>query len=214
MARDDNDTYESYEKDIFDNPPRGPIGVHQGNSSFLSRAVPYLVVIAVAAVAGVLVWSILSGEISHVLPGKSETSSQTAKKSDAKDTDKSTKDADKDKKAEEQKSQPAQQQSQPTQPAQPAQPAAPTTNKQTAVAVQNGTSIAGYAAQKQSVLQQAGYTSVTAGNVTGQAPTSTVVLYQNEADKATAQDVANTLGIAAVQQQSGLATPIVVVLLN
>ena len=45
-------------------------------------------------------------------------------------------------------------------------------------------------------------------------PASSVVWYQNETDKATAEDVATTLGISAVEQVQGLAVPITVVLLN
>lgn len=30
MARD-KVTYESYEQDVFDNPPKGPVGVHRGS---------------------------------------------------------------------------------------------------------------------------------------------------------------------------------------
>ena len=74
--------------------------------------------------------------------------------------------------------------------------------------------ITGYAKSKADALTQAGYTSVTPSNPTGNVPSQTVVWYQNEADKATAENVAQTLGISNVQQSSGLVTPIVVVLLN
>ena len=30
MAKQDKETYESYAKDMFDNPPAGPMGVHRG----------------------------------------------------------------------------------------------------------------------------------------------------------------------------------------
>ena len=55
---------------------------------------------------------------------------------------------------------------------------------------------------------------MTPSNPTGTVPTQTVVWYQNETDKATAEDVAQTLGITNVEQSDGLVTPIVVVLLN
>lgn len=51
-------------------------------------------------------------------------------------------------------------------------------------------------------------------NPSGTLPASSVVWYQNETDKATAEDVATTLGISAVEQVQGLAVPITVVLLN
>ncbi|OZG64541.1 LytR cell envelope-related transcriptional attenuator [Bifidobacterium hapali] len=88
-------------------------------------------------------------------------------------------------------------------------------NKTTSVRVVNAAGINGYAAQKKSSLESAGYTAVEAANpTTTNLPSSTVVWYQSEADKATAQDVASTLGISAVEQVNGLTTPIVVVLRN
>lgn len=88
-------------------------------------------------------------------------------------------------------------------------------NKTTSVRVVNGAGISGYAAQKKSTLESAGYTAVEAANpTTTNLPSSTVVWYQNESDKATAQDVASTLGISAVEQVNGLTAPIVVVLRN
>ena len=58
MARDTM-TYESYEPDSFDNPPKGPVGVHRGARSVMARLCPFIVVILVAALCGV-------GEV-HVL---------------------------------------------------------------------------------------------------------------------------------------------------
>lgn len=37
MAKQDKETYESYAKDMFDNPPAGPMGVHRGARSMASR---------------------------------------------------------------------------------------------------------------------------------------------------------------------------------
>ena len=33
MAKQDKETYDSYEKDVYDNPPAGPMGVHRGARS-------------------------------------------------------------------------------------------------------------------------------------------------------------------------------------
>ena len=87
-------------------------------------------------------------------------------------------------------------------------------NTGTEVRVVNATNITGYAQSKADVLVQAGYTSVSASNPTGNVPSQTVVWYQNETDRATAENVAQTLGISNVQQSDGLVTPIVVVLLD
>ncbi|WEV76285.1 LytR C-terminal domain-containing protein [Bifidobacterium sp. ESL0800] len=207
MARDDRSNYESYQKDAFDNPPKGPIGVHRGNTSLLSRSIPYFIVVVVAVLAGLLVWGFYSGELQKTFAGHNQSQSQTTtsekteKKKPAKsktDTKSNTKsDADASTNQQQAAPQPAQQ-----------------VNKQTAVQVLNATGTTGYAAQKKAVLDQAGYSNVTAGNPTGDVPASTVVWYANEADKATAQDVANTLGISSVEQKSDAGQPIVVLLQN
>ena len=74
--------------------------------------------------------------------------------------------------------------------------------------VVNATGIQGYAGQQADVLQTAGYTSVEATNPSGTLPASSVVWYQNETDKATAEDVATTLGISAVEQVQGSPFPL------
>ncbi|KND52445.1 LytR C-terminal domain-containing protein [Bifidobacterium breve] len=208
MARD-KVTYESYEQDVFDNPPKGPVGVHRGPRSVISRIAPFVIVILVAALCGFGAWAWVTGEYKNIL--NLNTSSQTAQTSGTEKKDSS------DTKSENTDSSNAQSDSAATdnadQSAQQDQAAA-TVNKATQVRVINATGISGYAGQKADVLQIAGYTSVEAANPTGAVPTSTVVWYQNEADKATAEDVASTLGISAVEQVQGLAAPITVVLLN
>ena len=228
MARD-KVTYESYEQDVFDNPPKGPVGVHRGSRSVISRIAPFVIVILVAALCGFGAWAWVTGEYKNIL--NLNTSSQTAQTSDTEKKDSSDAKSDSthssdtksdsthssDTKSENTDSSNAQSNSAATdnagQSAQQDQAAA-TVNKATQVRVINATGISGYAGRKADVLQTAGYTSVEAANPTGSVPTSTVVWYQNEADKATAEDVASTLGISAVEQVQGLAAPITVVLLN
>ena len=228
MARD-KVTYESYEQDVFDNPPKGPVGVHRGSRSVISRIAPFVIVILVAALCGFGAWAWVTGEYKNIL--NLNTSSQTAQtsgtekkdssdaKSDSTDSSDTKSDStdSSDTKSENTDSSNAQSDSAATdnadQSAQQDQAAA-TVNKATQVRVINATGISGYAGQKADVLQIAGYTSVEAANPTGAVPTSTVVWYRNEADKATAEDVASTLGISAVEQVQGLAAPITVVLLN
>lgn len=231
MARDTM-TYESYEPDSFDNPPKGPVGVHRGARSVVARLCPFIVVILVAALCGVGAWAWISGEYRNVIGGSSQTAttSGTASKSDSSskaETKNSTKDdssstsadSSKDSTSDSAKSdtdsdttssnenQNSDQQSQQSE-------ATATVNKATQVRVVNATGIQGYAARQADVLQTAGYTSVEATNPSGTLPASSVVWYQNETDKATAEDVATTLGISAVEQVQGLAVPITVVLLN
>lgn len=232
MAQNDKVTYESYEKDEFDNPPMGPVGVHRGARSVGARVTPYVVVIIVAILAGLLFWSMASGELSKIdmLPwntssqskvadsydqsgaeqtdassdGDSDQSSTADSTGDAADDDTST--ADTSSSDDSNASDPADDTQQPA--------VEQTVNKATSVRVVNATGISGYAAQHASELTSAGYTNVVADNPAGVVPAYTVVWYQNETDKATAEDVAATLGITAVEQSDGLATPIVVVLLD
>ncbi|KAB7789082.1 LytR C-terminal domain-containing protein [Bifidobacterium cebidarum] len=221
MARD-KVTYESYEQDLFDNPPKGPVGAHRGSRPLITRIAPFVIVILVAALCGFAAWAVSSGEYQNLLNLKSTQSSTTAdtatkaeKKSDASKSDSSSDSADSsssdasansDSNASSDSSSGDQSAQQQTETA--------AVNKATQIRVVNGTGVSGYAGQKADVLQTSGYTSVEAANPTGSLPSSTVVWYQNESDKATAQDVANTLGISTVQQAQGLATPIIVVLMN
>lgn len=224
MAKQDKETYDSYEKDVYDNPPAGPMGVHRGARSAASRAMPYVIVIIVALLAGLLFWGVYSGEINNLkMPwssqespttssaeksksgeskSKSQSDSASGDKTDASNADSSTdsqqNDQNTDQNAEQADNATAQQ----------------VVNTGTEVRVVNATNITGYAQSKADVLVQAGYTSVSASNPTGNVPSQTVVWYQNETDKATAENVAQTLGISNVQQSDGLVTPIVVVLLD
>ncbi|MGC4174452.1 LytR C-terminal domain-containing protein [Demequina sp.] len=63
------------------------------------------------------------------------------------------------------------------------------------IAVLNGAGINGLAAEQQQVLEDAGFTKVTAANLSGSKPDDNVVVYSNEELKATAQEVAKALGI-------------------
>ena len=220
MAKQDKETYDSYEKDVYDNPPAGPMGVHRGARSAASRAMPYVIVIIVALLAGLLFWSIYSGEINNLkMPWSSQESSTTSSaeksksgesksksqsdsasgnKTDTSNTDSPADSQQNDQNAEQTDNTTAQQ----------------VVNTGTEVRVVNATNITGYAQSKVDMLTQAGYTSVSASNPTGNVPLQTVVWYQNETDKATAENVAQTLGISNVQQSDGLVTPIVVVLLD
>lgn len=228
MAHTEKETYGSYPTDAFDNPPSGPVGVHRGRRSLAVRVAPFLMVIVVAALAGLLTWGIASGELNKVPWPWAQQSAQTAQDSKggqddaaADDGDDAQADADDqddaanqgqadgqgaddaaqsdDAAADEPQTEPE------TQPEQ-------TVNYNTSVRVINATGVNGYAAQQSGVLQSVGYTSVIAANPSGGAlPSVNVVWYQNETDLATAQNVADTLGIATVEQATGIADPIVVV---
>lgn len=216
---------ESYAMDEFDNPPKGPAGVHRGRRSAAARYTPFVVVVVVAALCGFLAWGVLSGEFNKVhwpwSPASSQTSSKTstttAKKKDAEKKAAAKKAAEKQQQeqaAKKQQEEEAAKKQQEEEAAKQQQEQAAQVDRSLSVRVINGTGISGYAATKQSVLNQAGYANVAAANPSGTLPDATVVWYQNDADKATAEDVANALGISNVQQTSGLGASIVVILLN
>lgn len=216
---------ESYAMDEFDNPPKGPAGVHRGRRSAAARYTSFVVVVVVAALCGFLAWGVLSGEFNKVhwpwSPASSQTSSKTstttAKKKAAEKKAAAKKAAEKkqqEETAKKQQEEEAAKKQQEEDAAKQQQEQAAQVDRSLSVRVINGTGISGYAATKQSVLNQAGYANVAAANPSGTLPDATVVWYQNDADKATAEDVANALGISNVQQTSGLGASIVVILLN
>ena len=81
MAHTEKETYGSYPTDAFDNPPSGPVGVHRGRRSLAVRVAPFLMVIVVAALAGLLAWGIASGELNKVPWPWAQQSAQTAQDS-------------------------------------------------------------------------------------------------------------------------------------
>ena len=203
---------ESYAMDEFDNPPKGPAGVHRGRRSAAARYTPFVVVVVVAALCGFLAWGVLSGEFNKVHWPWSPASSQTSSKTST--TTAKKKAAEKKAAEKKQQEEEAAKKQQEEDAAKQQQEQAAQVDRSLSVRVINGTGISGYAATKQSVLNQAGYANVAAANPSGTLPDATVVWYQNDADKATAEDVANALGISNVQQTSGLGASIVVILLN
>ena len=66
------------------------------------------------------------------------------------------------------------------------------------VAVLNGAGIPGLAASQQAKLADAGFGSVTAGNLSGTKPSTNVVVYASDEFKATATEVAKQLGIETI----------------
>ncbi|KFJ01521.1 LytR C-terminal domain-containing protein [Bifidobacterium thermacidophilum] len=213
MARKDRNTDESYAQDVFDNPPQGPIGVHRGNRSVASRLVPFLIVIIVAAVAGVGAWAAMSGEGAKLFSSSSSASSSSSPSA------KSTASASASASASDTASASASASESASESASPSEstssPASSSSaNLSTQVRVVNGTRKTGYAAKQAAVLTGAGYTNVVAANPSGTLPSASVVWYQNESDLATAQDVAAKLGISNVSKVTNLSAPVVVVLMN
>lgn len=221
MARKDRNTDESYAQDVFDNPPQGPIGVHRGNRSIASRLVPFLIVIIVAAVAGVGAWAAMSGEGAKLFSSGSSASSSSSPSAkstasasaSASASDTASASASASESASESASASASASASPSEST--SSPASSSSaNLSTQVRVVNGTRKTGYAAKQAAVLTGAGYTNVVAANPSGSLPSASVVWYQNESDLATAQDVAAKLGISNVSKVTNLSAPVVVVLMN
>lgn len=225
MARKDTEQYQSYEKDAFDNPPDGPVGVHRGNRPMIVRVTPFIIVLVAAVAAGVLFWSIFSGEAANMFNRRSEqtqTTAQTSQGSSSSSADESASGtasqssqsatAGESTSAEGTPSQtPSESESAQSTPEESQQ-----VNTNAQITVINGTGVSGYANDRAGVLQNQGFTNVSAANpdATTVLPAQTVVYYQNEADLATAQQVANALGIATVEQSTSIGTPIQVVLMQ
>lgn len=224
QQRNTGDAHESYTPDDFDNPPAGPVGVHRGSRSLAIRLIPYVAVLVVAALMGLLAWGLFSGSINNLkLPWSSADSSQssstaassTASSSAAESSSSSAESfsSASDDASSSASSEPSDSESASAS-ASESSSAAQSVNKATSIRVINGTGTSGYAARKKTVLTQAGYSNVVAGNPSGTLPSSSVVWYQNETDKATAENVASSLGISAVSQASSISAPVVVVLMN
>ena len=225
MARKDTEQYQSYEKDAFDNPPEGPVGVHRGNRPMIVRVTPFIIVLVAAVAAGVLFWSIFSGEAANMFNRRSEqtqTTAQTSQGSSSSSADESASGtasqssqsatAGESTSAEGTPSQtPSESESAQSTPEESQQ-----VNTNAQITVINGTGVSGYASKWAAALQGQGFTNVSAANpdATTVLPAQTVVYYQNEADLATAQQVANALGIATVEQSTSIGTPIQVVLMQ
>ncbi|MCI1218367.1 LytR C-terminal domain-containing protein [Bifidobacterium crudilactis] len=224
QQRNTGEAHESYTPDDFDNPPAGPVGVHRGSRSLAIRLIPYVAVLVVAALMGLLAWGLFSGSINNLkLPWSSADSSQssstaassTASSSAAESSSSSAESSSSasDDASSSASSEPSDSESASAS-ASESSSAAQSVNKATSIRVINGTGTSGYAARKKTVLTQAGYSNVVAGNPSGTLPSSSVVWYQNETDKATAENVASSLGISAVSQASSISAPVVVVLMN
>lgn len=217
MAKD-KETYDSYAKDVFDNPPAGPVGVHRGARSAGARMTPFLIVLLVVALAGVGTWGVLSGMFSDVLFGNNGTSQAADDKAsdsgDSKTGQSDTTSSSSDGSADATDTNGQGTDSTASSDAQSTPPATAEANKATSVRVINGTKISGHAASRAYTLKQAGYKNVVSANPSGTLPASTVVWYQNETDAATAKDIAVTLGISDVRQMSGISAPVVVVLMQ
>jgi cytoskeletal protein RodZ len=209
-------------QDEFDNPPTGPIGLHRGQRSWISRLLPYLVTLLVAVLLAAGTWLWMSGKGRELFSGLTSSTSQTtktttstkksttdseSKKSDSDDTDSDSSASDSDKKSSD-----SSDSKKDTSDTESSKEQSGTVDKSKSVIIYNGltTRVSGFAAGKASTLQSAGYTSVSAKNPSGSTPSANVVWYKTSADKATAQDVASKLGISNVTQAASISADVAV----
>ena len=223
-----------YERDEFDNPPAGPVGLHRGKPSAWPRVAAFLVVLLVAVLIGAGVYAYSAGILGNknASPAlqSSASSSQTAdagkdSSADSSSAADSASDSSKDSSSADSSSSSSSQStsgsstqspsdSQQTDSQQQVDQAAAQPDPSVQVLVLNATNTTGLARQQAGVLQGQGYSAVTTGNASAYSytyPSQNTVWYSDESQLATAKDVASKLGIAQVAQAQGLAQPIVVV---
>ncbi|ERH30900.1 LytR C-terminal domain-containing protein [Alloscardovia omnicolens] len=202
-----------YPRDEFDAFSAVAGGAHRGKKTILARVMPFIIAMIVAALCALafLTWTNdWLGENGLNISPSTTTSKKvaSAKKSASKDTT-SKKDADaqseKSEKTTEDSSSNSSESQNSQQDQQAQQQPAAQADKSKAVYIYNGTGVSGLAATKAQTLKNAGYTNVTPANPSGTGlPSANTVWYVNDADKATADDIAAQLGISAVQKVSGL----------
>ena len=177
--------------DEFSQAAGTPGGAHRGRKGLAVRLRPYIIVVAVAACLGILLWMWVSGTFSGhpttaytkaAVSGTSTdsgSSSPSASSSSGQSSSSGSQEAD----------------------------------KGTQIIIYNGGHTKGLAASKQAQLTQAGYTHVSARNPANRSvlPSQQTVWYKAESDKAAAQAVAQQLGISSVSQRANIAAPVVVI---
>ncbi|MGV8977940.1 MAG: LytR C-terminal domain-containing protein [Cellulomonas sp.] len=179
-----------YPQDEFDaaDDHDGPRGVHRSPRTTWSKLWPFLVVLVVfpALAYGLVTWisnsdTGLSGAI-HGL-GATGTSDTAADGATAQSTDAATAAA----------TTPATEA-----PVVPAPPAPPAADLAAPVTIINAANVSGLAATEAKKLQAGGFTKVTATNGSGTGVKATTVFYATDSQKATADAVAQLLGITTV----------------
>lgn len=198
-------------QDEFTRSAGTPGGAHRGRKSLAVRLRPYLLVVLVAVCCALLLWAWMTGKIgghqmnSYNQAGISTSASQT--KSSAKTNTQAS-----SKKSESSSSASSSASSSPSQ-SSSSSSSSPTVDKTIQVIVYNGGYTAGLAASNQSKLTQAGYSNVSAQNPANRStlPSVATVWYKGPENKATAEDIARTLGISNVVEVSSISSPIAVI---
>jgi hypothetical protein len=175
----------SYPPDEFDAPPDpdSPRGVHRAPRTAWSRWWPFLAVVVIVPLVawGAVTYLADKGRLPDI-PGVADTS--TAQDTGAPPTDAA----------------PSSSAAQPsTPPASSPTATSPAANLATPVSVLNGAKIGGLAKKVGDQLVAAGFTKVTTGNATASTPAASTVFYGSASLKATADLVAKTIKVSAVE---------------
>jgi cytoskeletal protein RodZ len=225
--RDDSAQYPPDEFD--DSSSQGPVGLHRGSRTVISRLLPYIITLVVVVIVALAVWLWVSGTAADLFsndskiasPSSTSQSSSSSQGSDSPSTgankgdDGSANSPDNSgDNAQDPSSDGTSDQNQGTDTQTPTTPATPPIDYSTQVIVYNATSKNGYAAGKVAILKQAGYTTVSAGNKNAGLPNVNTVYYKDDSSKAAAQDIAQKLGITALTSLPTCSAPVVVVLVQ
>ncbi|MDO5688572.1 MAG: LytR C-terminal domain-containing protein [Pseudoscardovia radai] len=208
-----------YPADEFDNPPIGPTGMHRGKRSLAVRLVPYIVTIVIALALGIFAWAFFSGAFNQrattAADNAASTSAQATESSaSASDTASSGTASSTDAASASSSAEESTSDSASPSDTESSSSASATANMAATVIVYNGSGVNGAAASTAQTLMSNGYTDVSAMNPSdyNSLPTAATVWYGTDADLATAQNIASTLGISNVVQVSGLSCDVAVVL--
>lgn len=206
-----------YPKDEFDRAGEDmPVGMHRPQPSKWKAVIPFLLILVLVPLLGWGANHLLTSR--GVVPG-AESDRTTSQSSQPASGAQSARPSD-DVAASPQSSEPAAPETTPTEASTPEAPtptetAAPSVDHNVAISVLNGTGRAGLAAQKATALNNAGFAGTTAANASGWKTTTSTVYYRDPDLEATAQAVAQTLGISnVVLQQTGLGNADVAVILK
>ncbi|WP_062516163.1 LytR C-terminal domain-containing protein [Demequina gelatinilytica] len=179
------------EPDEFDQIAQsgGPVGVHRAPRPWWSVAIVPLVVFVVAGLLAFVVAQLFWN--TGVTPSSTVSESPTAEVTTEATTEPSAEPT--ETASEEPSETPSEE------PSETAEPE-PVIDYDASIAVLNGSGITGLAGSQATLLEEAGFATPSADNLSGEIPTANRVVYADEAMADTAAEVASTLGIDTVEQ--------------
>ncbi|WP_062304672.1 LytR C-terminal domain-containing protein [Demequina subtropica] len=180
----------AHEPDEFDQIAQsgGPVGVHRAPRPWWSVAIVPLVVFVVAGLVAFVVAQLFWN--TGVTPSSTVSESPAAEVTTEATSEATTEPS--ETVSEEPSETPSEE------PSETAEPE-PVIDYDASIAVLNGSGITGLAGSQATLLEEAGFATPTADNLSGAIPTANRVVYADEAMADTAAEVASTLGIDTVE---------------